>query len=209
MVGARNRWRTSEDVRPAGQTGALIGPNAILQLLPQIERTLGAVRVVQMLVEAGVLEVPDGRQMIPEGDAARLHQVLRRDEPGLAPELAAQAGQATADYIMAHRIPKPAQLVLKLLPTKMAARALSAAITKHAWTFAGSGSFATQGPWMFEIKRNPIVRGELSDAPLCHWHAAVFEHLYRTLVHPHVICRETSCCAVPGQNVCQFQLSMA
>ena len=208
MEADRSKWRTSEDARPSGPTGALIGPNAILQLLPQIERTFGEARVAQMLAEAGVFDVPDGSQMIPEGDAARLHQVLRRDEPEMAAELAARAGRATAEYILAHRIPKPVQIVLKLMPAGLAARVLSGAISKHAWTFAGSGAFTVKNPWWFEIDHNPIVQGERSRVPLCYWHAAVFEHLYRTMVHPRALCRETACCAMPGRHACQFELTI-
>lgn len=76
MEADRSKWRTSEDALPSGPTGALIGPNAILQLLPQIERAFGEARAVQLLAKAHVFDVPDGSQMIPEGDAARLHQVL-------------------------------------------------------------------------------------------------------------------------------------
>jgi divinyl protochlorophyllide a 8-vinyl-reductase len=204
----RSKWRTSEDALPSGPTGALIGPNAILQLLPQIERAFGEARAVQLLAKAHVFDVPDGSQMIPEGDAARLHQMLRRDEPAMAPILASEAGRATADYILAHRIPKFAQRVLQALPSPLAARSLSKAITKHAWTFAGSGAFVAHGPWRFEIADNPIVLGETSDVPLCHWHAAVFQHLYRTLVHPRALCRETTCCAMHGHRACQFELTI-
>lgn len=186
--------------------GALIGPNAILQLLPQIERIGGEARVAQMLAEAGVFDVPDGSRMIPEGDAARLHQVLRRDEPQLAPGLAAEAGRATADYILAHRIPQPAQWVLRALPSRLAAGMLSRAIAQHAWTFAGSGRFRVVSPWEFEIARNPMVGGESSATPLCHWHAAVFERLYRVLVHPRAACRETQCCASAGGGPCRFEV---
>ncbi|MEL7258851.1 MAG: hypothetical protein AAFN80_13550, partial [Pseudomonadota bacterium] len=55
---------------------------------------------------------------------------------------------------------------------------------KHAWTFAGSGQFECVSPWTYRIEDNPVVRGEISQAPLCTWHAAVFEHLYQVLVHP-------------------------
>jgi divinyl protochlorophyllide a 8-vinyl-reductase len=203
VAGGRRKWRTSEDV----QKGALIGPNAILQLLPQIERIGGKARVAQMLAEAGVFEVPDGTRMIPEGDAARLHQALRRVEPEMAPRLATEAGSATADYILAHRIPKPAQMILRMLPAPLAARALSGAIAKHAWTFAGSGAFRVVSPWCYEIAQNPIVQGEHSDTPLCHWHAAVFARLYQALVHPACTCRETDCCAVSGGTVCRFEIT--
>ena len=204
MAGAISKWRMSEDMA----RGALIGPNAVLQLLPQIERIGGAERVAQMLAEAGIFDVPDGSHMITEGDAARLHQVLRRDEPELAPQLASKAGRATADYILAHRIPEIAQLMLKLMPAPLAARALSKAIAKHAWTFAGSGSFRVVTPWRFEIVDNPIVRGERSDTPLCHWHAAVFERLYQVLVDRTATCREVACCAVTGGNTCRFDITL-
>ncbi|MFP7673401.1 bacteriochlorophyll 4-vinyl reductase [Marivita sp. S0852] len=193
----------------AAHTGAVIGPNAILQLLPQIERIGGEERVAQMLAQAGIFDVPDGSHMIPETDAMRLHQVLRREEPELAPQLAAKAGRETANYILAHRIPNLAQYVLKALPAGLAARALSAAIAKHAWTFAGSGNFRVVSPWRFEIAQNPIVRGEHSDTPLCHWHAEVFARLYQVLVHPSCTCREISCCAAQSDGVCTFAVTRA
>ncbi|WP_299792144.1 bacteriochlorophyll 4-vinyl reductase [uncultured Marivita sp.] len=208
MGEGRSKWRTSKDVRHEGPSGALIGPNAILQLLPQIERLGGEARVAQMLAEARVFEVPDGSRMIPEGDAARLHQLLRRKEPMLAPELAARAGRGTAEYILGHRIPTPVQAVLKVLPAPLAARLLSKAIAKHAWTFAGSGAFRVVSPWCFEIAHNPIVRGERSGIPLCHWHVAVFARLYQVLVHPQAICVENTCCAVHAQSQCRFELTV-
>jgi divinyl protochlorophyllide a 8-vinyl-reductase len=45
---------------------------------------------------------------------------------------------------------------------------LGKAIARHAWTFAGSGRFRVVAPLVFEIADNPIVRGEVSDVPLCH-----------------------------------------
>lgn len=203
----RNRWRTSEDVRHEAGQDALIGPNAILQLLPPLERAFGPARTTQMLAEAGVTAMPDGTRMIPETDAARLHQFLRRDAAEIAACLSAEAGRGTADYILAHRIPKPVQTLLKLLPASLAARALSGAIAKHAWTFAGSGTFRVVSPWCFEIGQNPIVRGETSATPLCHWHAAVFERLYRVLVHPAATCVETACCASSEAGICRFDIT--
>ncbi|TRD19806.1 bacteriochlorophyll 4-vinyl reductase [Palleronia caenipelagi] len=188
----------SEDERAAG----LIGPNAILQLLPQLAR-LGDAE--GMLARAGAT-IPDGTEMIPEGEAARLHRLLRTELPDLASELAAAAGRDTARYILAHRIPRPAQMLLQALPAPLAARALSRAITKHAWTFAGSGQFRAIDPWDFEIRHNPLIAGETSDVPLCHWHAAVFAHLYQTLVHPGCTCTETTCGAQPGHATCHFTL---
>lgn len=205
MVAARSKWRMSEDVtQPIG----LIGPNAVLQLLPVIERLGGVERVAQMLVRAGLITAPDGTQMIPETDAARLHQLLRQEEPDLAPTLQAEAGRRTADYILANRIPRPVQAALRLLPPRPAARLLSQAIARHAWTFAGSGQFHALDPWTFEIAHNPLIRGEVSTTCLCHWHVAVFARLYGVLVSPRCRCEETCCAAQPGVDRCRFVIQM-
>ena len=193
----------SED---AQHTGALIGPNAILQMLPVLDDVLGKVGRAKLLARSGVYDLPDGTCMIPERDAARVHQQLRRDAPEAAPRIATLAGLNTADYILAHRIPKPAQAILRILPTPLAARLLSRAIAKHAWTFAGSGAFSVLDPWHFEIAGNPIVQGELGEACLCHWHAAVFTRLYRRLVTRGALCIETTCCA-QGASACCFEIT--
>ncbi|MCQ0987917.1 bacteriochlorophyll 4-vinyl reductase [Jiella marina] len=187
---------------PAG----LIGPNAILQLLPAIEKRQGAEAVHRMLARAGIEAVPDGTAMIPESDAARLFRQLRIEMPDRAGEIATEAGRRTADYILANRIPAPAQSVLKWLPPGLAARGLSRAISRNAWTFAGSGQFRAITPWLFEIADNPLIRGEAGTAPLCVWHAAVFERLYRVLVAPEVVCTEVRCAAVTGEGICRFAL---
>lgn len=184
----------------------LIGPNAILQLLPVLDQATGREGRDRLLAQAGITTLPDGHTMIPETQAAALHRQLRLLEPGRAANLAAQAGRRTADYILTHRIPQPAQRLLKHLPAPVAAWALSRAIATHAWTFAGSGQFHRDSPWRFAIANNPLVRGESSASPLCHWHAAVFGHLYATLVHPSCRCVETECAAQTGNGPCRFTL---
>jgi len=205
VAGASNTWRTSKDVR--ARTG-LIGPNAVLQYLPVLER-LGADQCAQILARASIAALPDGTAMIPEADAARLHRQVRKDEPGLAPQLARQAGAATADYILAHRIPGPAQVLLKALPARPSARLLSQAIAKHAWTFVGSSRFDVIAPDIFQITDNPLIAGEQSDTCLCHWHAAVFARLYRVLVAPDYTCTEVTCGAQGVGVPCRFELSRA
>ncbi|PXW72773.1 divinyl protochlorophyllide a 8-vinyl-reductase [Loktanella sp. PT4BL] len=198
-----NKWRTPDD---ANRGAGLIGPNAILQLLPVLERAGGQPLRDQVMAAAGVFAPPSDEGMMPEGPAARMHQALRAIEPEMAPSLAWAAGERTARYIMARRIPKPAQLLLRVLPAALAGPVLSKAIAQHAWTFAGSGEFAVTGPLVFEIRDNPIVRGEVSETPLCHWHAAVFETLFRSLVDPRLRCVEESCCAT-GAPACRFVLN--
>ena len=109
------KWRMPEDVHASD---GLIGPNAILQYLPILDQTFGEAARQALLQKANVTHIPDGTSMIPEGDAVRLQQQIRLRAPKLAPELAAQAGTRTADYILAHRIPKLVQIVLKGLPPR-------------------------------------------------------------------------------------------
>ena len=186
---------------------ARIGPNAILQLVPVLDAAIGTAARNALCAAAGIDELPSGRNMIDEVPVARLHQVLRRELPDESKRLASQAGHATGDYIMAHRIPGAAQRLLSLLPASLSARLLAKAIAQHAWTFAGSGHFriASNRPLVFEIADNPVVRGEQSLSPVCHWHAAVFERLYRTLVADDYIVEEVACGA-SGADACLFEL---
>ncbi|MDP3378305.1 MAG: bacteriochlorophyll 4-vinyl reductase, partial [Brevundimonas sp.] len=117
------------------------------------------------------------------------------------------AGLGTADYILANRIPRAARALIRALPAPLGARLLTAAIAKHSWTFAGSGRFSVvhTRPLTVEIAANPLACGA-RDAPSCHWHAAVFERLYGTLVWPSVQVRETACCAC-GDAACRFEIA--
>lgn len=200
-----HKWRTSRDDH--GPSG-VIGPNAILQLLPVLDQFGGPVRRATLLADAGIFDLPDGSCMIPEEDAARLHHRLRVAEPEDAPVLAARAGVGTADYILQHRIPAPAQWVLRALPSGPAARFLSRAIAQHGWTFVGSGEFRVVDPWTFEIRDNPLIRGEKSDKCLCTWHAGVFTRLYQSLVTSRCHCVETCCGAQTPAGPCRFEISI-
>lgn len=185
----------------------LIGPNALTQLLPLLEQAGGRRLRDSLLAEAGIFELPDMSGLIPEGPVARLHQAMRYEIPDLAPALAWEAGVRTADYIIANRIPRAGRVVLKLLPPRLGTPVLVTVIARHAWTFAGSGDFmVVRGrPPVFTISDNPVVRGERSDMPLCNWHAAVFEQLFRKLVTDDYRCREVACCS-GGAPACRFEL---
>jgi divinyl protochlorophyllide a 8-vinyl-reductase len=183
----------------------LIGPNAVLQLVPMLDRAGGVDWRAALMARAGIDVLPDGSGMIPEAPVARLHQALRRDRPDIAAALGWQAGLATGDYILAHRIPRAAQRMLKALPWRLSARLLSMAIARNAWTFAGSGQFLVITPLIFDLRANPLVRGEVADHPICDWHRGVFTRLFQTLVHPSLTCIETRCCA-QGHAGCRFEM---
>lgn len=185
-----------------------IGPNAILQLVTVLETEIGTAQTARMLALSGIAARPDPAMgLIDEAPVARLHQRLRQDLPDAAARLARAAGARTGDYILAHRIPRPGQWGLRHLPASLSARLLSRAIARHAWTFCGSGEFRVlhTAPPVFAIFDNPVVRGERSGRPLCHWHAAVFETLFQALCGPGWRAVETQCCA-QGAASCQFAL---
>jgi divinyl protochlorophyllide a 8-vinyl-reductase len=183
---------------------ARIGPNALLQLLPVLAGS-GSAGVFEA---AGVAVPPDDAGMWPEAEVAAVHRRLRSDWPDQAPEWLAAAGRGTGAYILAHRIPRPAQRLLRALPGAVAAPILAGAIGRNAWTFAGSGCFrvAAWRPLAFEIAANPLVSGEVRAAPACHWHVAVFAALFDALVWPGAVVRETACCAC-GDAACRFEIA--
>ena len=121
-----------------------VGPNAVIQLRDVLHdfRLHGAALFDAAGVGAWWLQPPS--EMIPEQEAARLHQAVRRHlVPEQARAVLREAGLRTADYLLANRIPRPAQIVLRILPPRFAAALLLRAIAAHAWTFAGSGTFSS------------------------------------------------------------------
>lgn len=187
---------------------AWIGPNALLQLIPVLDRALGAPDRVRLFARTAAGAVPSDR-MVPEGPVAKVHRAVRARLPDQAQALMQEAGRGTADYILAHRIPKPAQRLLRALPRGLAAPLLARAIARNAWTFAGSGQFriVSLHPMVFEIADNPVVRGEAALHPVCDWHVAVFRRLFAALADPGVTVTETECCAC-GAPACRFVLRL-
>lgn len=164
---------------PPGRA-ARIGPNAILQLVPVLDASLGRAGRNRLL--AGIAVPPDDAGMWPQDQCRAAHLAVWQGCGARAADLLAAAGQGTADYILAHRIPSLAQALIRGLPAPLGARLLTSAIARHAWTFAGSGRFrvAARKPLTFEIAANPLA---FPGRP-CPWHAAVFQRLFQSLVWP-------------------------
>lgn len=187
-----------------------IGPNAITRVADVLRARIGVSATSALFEHAGLahylLQPP--QSMVDETEVQRLHGVLREDlGEAQAHAVARDAGLRTADYLLANRIPKPVQLLLKHLPARLATRVLLAAISRHAWTFAGSGRFAAQvgRPVVLTLRNNPLCRGLVSTAPSCDYYAATFERLFRTLVHPQAEIREVACEAC-GDVECRFEI---
>jgi divinyl protochlorophyllide a 8-vinyl-reductase len=202
----------------AGRVGR-IGPNAITRVAEVLPGFVGDAETRAVFEHARLADYlrSPPQDMVDEAEVTRLHLALRKALGGrLAGQVARSAGQRTADYLLAHRIPRPVQALLKRLPAPWAARLLLSAIRRHAWTFAGSGQFSADAgsgvlagrpgrPVVLTIRNNPLCKGLTSDAPACDFYAATFERLFRTLVHRDARAFEVACEA-RGDAECRFEL---
>ncbi len=193
-------------IPPQDGISARIGPNSVLQLVPLLDDALGAGERQRLLGLSGLKELPRNHGLMDETPAALLHQAVRAHHPAIAASLTRRAGEHTGDYLIRHRIPVAALRVMRRLPPWLSGPLLAGVIERHAWTFAGSGTFRVRSrrPLVFELVDNPVVRGESANEPICHWHAAVFERLFSHIVDADLACRETRCCAT-GASSCRFE----
>jgi divinyl protochlorophyllide a 8-vinyl-reductase len=194
-----------------GQAQGRIGPNAVIRVAEGLDAFEGRAvtgRVFSASHIAHYLKVPPS-DMVAESDVTALHRELHATL-GLsrARSVAWIAGQRTADYLLSNRIPKPVQKILKVLPSRLASRVFLAAISRNAWTFAGSGRFSYKldHPVNFSVADCPICRGLHTSAPCCDYYAATFERLFAELVHPEARVVETACAAM-GARACNFHIS--
>lgn len=166
---------------------ARIGPNAVLQIAAVLVDRHGGDAHRRVFARAGLLDWVDRppHEMVPERDVARLHVALARElGPIAADAVAREAGERTARYILAHRIPPLAQRLLRLMPARLASPVLLAAIGRHAWTFAGSAAFcAAPGPPVaLSLTGCCLCRTTLAGGRLGSFYAATFEGLFQALV---------------------------
>ncbi|GLH81719.1 bacteriochlorophyll 4-vinyl reductase [Bradyrhizobium sp. SSBR45G] len=187
-----------------------IGPNAIIQTAEALRLLLGeaiARRVFAAARLEAYLAAPPA-DMVDEAEVMRLHDALRAVlDDDTARAISIKAGQLTAAYLLAHRIPRAAQRVLRVLPARLASRVLSRAIAAHAWTFAGTGSFTARPgrPTIYEVGHCPLCRGHQADHAVCDFYAATFETLFRTLVQAGARATEVACEAT-GAAACRFEI---
>ena len=187
-----------------------IGPNAIIRVAEALPGFVGTDQARSIFQRAGLADYfrKPPQDMVDEAEVARLHRELRASlGASMAGQVAWGAGRRTADYLLAHRIPKPVQALLKSLPAPLAARVLLKAIAKHAWTFAGTGEFSyvLGPPVVLQIRNNPLCRGTTSESPACDFYAATFERLFQVLVQREARVRETACEAC-GDDACRFEI---
>jgi len=189
-----------------------IGPNAIVQLAHALSAQHGQAVAATMLggsTSYTLATLPQA--MVSETEVQAFVQHCMR-ELGHMPTLAAlhEAGERTADYLMTHRIPRVAQLAMRMAPRSLALRMLLRAMTAHAWTFAGSGQFAAapnaHGATL-HFAHCAMCRGLHAHAPVCAFYAGTFERLMRQLVHAGARVQETTCSA-QGDGACTFEVML-
>ncbi len=186
------------------QSEPRIGPNAVLQTLRALDELAPAERAE---VEARAALEPFEEGMIPERFFVRLIRATREVLPRRRAEaVLRRAGELTADYVRSHRIPAPIRATLAGLPAFMAMPLLLQAIERHAWTFAGAGTFGSEGKILL-LDGAPTARPE-SGAPStgcsCAYYEGAFEGLLRLAARGvHVTERA---CQASGAAKCQFHI---
>lgn len=191
---------------------ARIGPNAIIRTVQALREVYVPAEVAAILERSGrpdlIETLPEA--MIAEAEFNSLVQALRSQlGPAQSERILRRSGQLTAVYLLHHRIPRPIQALLKVLPRRAGLKILLSAISKHAWTFVGSGEFRfTVGRASFFTITNCVeCRGIEAEAPMCSFYTGAFEHLLRTLIAPRATVQETECEAC-GANRCLFQIGL-
>ena len=195
----------------AEPTAGVIGPNAVTRVAEAL-RELGPETAVRAIFRrAGVerhLDYPPTR-MVDERDVAALHCAMV-DLLGAAEaaRISSLAGRLTGDYLLANRIPRFAQAILRAAPHAIAARVLMRAIARHAWTFAGGGafSFAFSPQLTLTLRGSPVCRYLRTEEPACQYFAATFERVLGAMLGPRVRVVETECEA-SGSDACRFSVT--
>lgn len=190
-----------------------IGPNAVVQTYRALEELEGSALAQEVKSAAGLPEVTlDG--LIPEAWFVTLIDATRaRLPPDRAEAVLERSGALTAGYVGARRIPKALRVLLRILPPRLALPLLLEGFRRHAWTFAGSGHYAIEGPYpgTITLEGSPTCRPRAGDSPSPDpdrhagaYYAAAFEGLL-SLAAPRVRVREVAC-ARQGAPLCRFSI---
>jgi divinyl protochlorophyllide a 8-vinyl-reductase len=191
---------------PTGQ----IGPNAVIQVASVLAEWSGR-EVAEPLLHRATGYTMDHlpSSMVDEREPQALcRAVLHAYGPREARRILHEGGIRTAEYLLANRIPRPAQWIIRALPRALGLRVLLAAVGAHAWTFAGSGRFRVvpTARWPeLEFADCVMCRGLAEAEPMCDYYAGTFERLIRRLVSPDAVVMEIACQG-QGDPACRFRL---
>lgn len=190
--------------------GARIGPNTIIQVAGVLRDRLSPSFAEAVLRDATCYTLATlPSEMVDEREAQGVVRSLtaRMGAERAAPMLR-EAGSRTAEYLLAHRIPRMAQWVMRAAPRRLGLWLLLKAMTANAWTFAGSGHFRVEagaGAPVLVFEECAMCRGMHEAVPMCDFYAGTFERLIRVLIAPEARVTEAACMA-QGAAACRFVL---
>ena len=182
---------------------AKIGPNSIIQTVAALEAKYGKAEADARLTVAGHGHLIDNlpSEMVEENKFHNLVASLDKDiDTDVLAELLNDSGQRTAAYLLKVRIPGFFQKLLKPLPPGLAFKLLLFAISKNAWTFAGSGDFS------YTTGRTPVITVKVTHPTLPvvgNFYLGTFTKLLRELVNPDTKI-ETSITGESGNITCRY-----
>jgi len=160
-----------------------IGPNSIIQTVNALEASMGKEKTEALLRSIGQDHFI-GNLPTDMTDESKFHALVTALDTEIgARETAAileESGSRTAEYLLRVRIPGLFQKLLKLLPAGAAFSLLFFAISKNAWTFAGSGEFT------YSTGKNPVINLKVlhpSRPSVGSFFLGTFTHLIHELVN--------------------------
>jgi divinyl protochlorophyllide a 8-vinyl-reductase len=165
-------------------TPSRIGPNSIIQTVAALESAYGKNETDKLLKKTGqgylIGNLPS--EMVEESKfhslVAALHKEIGEEATSL---ILKESGERTAQYLLRVRIPGPFQTIVKLLPAGLAFKLFLFAISKNAWTFAGSGEFS----YGSKPSPNIMVKVTFPSQPVVgNFYLGTFTALLRELVNP-------------------------
>jgi divinyl protochlorophyllide a 8-vinyl-reductase len=191
---------------------ARMGPNSITQIAQALHDLHGADTQQAVFRAAGLvqrLQHPPSRP-VPVTEVALLHHALVLQLGEIHAEAVSRlAGQRTGEYLLARRIPRAVQWLLRHLPPAWAARLLIQAIRRNAWTFLGRGLFfaAPGQPLRILFLGAPLCNGPKLSEPGSAYYQATFEILFHALVSPSSSIAHRRCSECRGR-VCEYSLTL-
>ncbi|NTU57296.1 MAG: bacteriochlorophyll 4-vinyl reductase [Chlorobiaceae bacterium] len=166
-------------------TPSRIGPNSIIQTVGSLETKYGKKPTEELLKKMGqgylINNLPS--EMVEESKFHSLVIALQKEiGEKVTAEILRESGERTAKYLLKVRIPGPFQAIVKLLPAGLAFKVFLFAISKNAWTFAGSGEFT------YGSKPSPNINVKVtfpSQPVVGNFYLGTFSALLKELVNPN------------------------
>jgi divinyl protochlorophyllide a 8-vinyl-reductase len=164
---------------------ARIGPNSIIRTVEALTDLFGVPYTHNLLCAGGYPDLMDNlpTTMIPEEEfLALITMLVEQIGSEQTAHILRRAGELTAGYLLANRIPKPFQTLLTYVSPTIGLNLLLVAIKKSAWTFAGSGKFSFVGSTPATI----IIANQHATAiiphEICSFYNGTFETIFQTLI---------------------------